>query len=136
VCTFDPKGDYAMGWDRIEGQWKRRQRSAVRHWGKMMKASSRPSSDNTSHKPCDYVTGPGMENKNEGAYMIKIVSITILAGGIILLLSGINAYDSTSSDISRLFTGSATDKSIWLLVGGVVVTALGLAGLWRGSKTA
>lgn len=68
--------------------------------------------------------------------MIKIVSIAILAGGIILLLSGINAYDSTSSDISRFFTGSATDKSIWLLVSGVVVTALGLAGLWRGSKTA
>jgi uncharacterized membrane protein YidH (DUF202 family) len=77
-----------------------------------------------------------MENNNEGVVMIKIVSIAILAGGIILLLSGINAYDSTSSDISRLFTGSATDKSIWLLVSGVVVTALGLAGLWRGSKTA
>jgi len=51
------------------------------------------------------------------------------------LIFGINAYDSSSSDISRFFTGSATDKSIWMLVGGLVVTVLGLVGLLRGSKT-
>ncbi len=68
--------------------------------------------------------------------MNRTISIAILAGGIILLIFGINAYDSSSSDISRFFTGSATDKSIWMLVGGVVVTVLGLAGVVRGSKTA
>ncbi len=26
----------AMGWDRIEGQWKQRRGEAVYHWGKMM----------------------------------------------------------------------------------------------------
>ena len=67
--------------------------------------------------------------------MNKAISIAVLAGGIILLIFGINAYDSSSSDISRFFTGSATDKSIWMLVGGVVATVLGLVSLMRGSKT-
>jgi hypothetical protein len=65
----------------------------------------------------------------------KAISLAVLAGGILLLIFGINAYDSSSSDISRFFTGSATDKSIWMLVGGVTATVLGLVGLMRGSKT-
>jgi uncharacterized membrane protein YidH (DUF202 family) len=67
--------------------------------------------------------------------MTKTISIAILAAGILLLIFGINAYDSTSSDISRFFTGSATDKSIWMLLGGVAATVLGLGSLLRKSKT-
>lgn len=67
--------------------------------------------------------------------MTKAVSLALLAGGILLLILGIDAYNSSSSDMSRFFTGSATDKSIWMLVGGVVVSVLGLVGLLRGSKT-
>ena len=67
--------------------------------------------------------------------MNKAVSLAMLAGGILLLILGINAYDSSSSDISRFFTGSATDKSIWMLVGGVAMSVLGLVGLSRKSKT-
>jgi hypothetical protein len=67
--------------------------------------------------------------------MKKTIWLAVLAGGIVLLIFGINAYDSSSSDISRFFTGSATDKSIWMLVGGVAVTVLGLAGFLRRSKT-
>jgi uncharacterized membrane protein YidH (DUF202 family) len=67
--------------------------------------------------------------------MNKAIFIAILAGGIILLIFGINAYNSTNSDISRFFTGSATDKSMWMLIGGAVVTVLGLVGLLRGSKS-
>ncbi len=66
--------------------------------------------------------------------MNRTISIAILAGGIILLIFGINAYDSTSSDISRFFTGSATDKAMWMLLGGVALTVLALVGLLRGSK--
>jgi uncharacterized membrane protein YidH (DUF202 family) len=84
--------------------------------------------------PCDYFVVPSIENQNEGLSMIKAVSLAVLAGGILLLIFGINAYNSSSSDISRFFTGSATDKSIWMLIGGVVVTVLGLVGLLRGSK--
>jgi hypothetical protein len=63
--------------------------------------------------------------------MNKAISFAVLAGGILILIFGINVYDSSSSDISRFFTGSATDKSIWMLIGGVVATVLGLAGLLR-----
>jgi uncharacterized membrane protein YidH (DUF202 family) len=75
-----------------------------------------------------------MENQDKGLSMNKAVSLALLAGGILLLIFGIIAYDSSSSDISRFFTGSATDKSIWMLVGGVVVTVLGLVGLLRASR--
>jgi hypothetical protein len=85
--------------------------------------------------PYNYFVGQGMENQNKGFYMIKAISLAVLAGGILLLIFGIRAYDSSSSDISRFITGSATDKSIWMLVSGVVATVLGLVGSLRGSKT-
>jgi hypothetical protein len=66
--------------------------------------------------------------------MNKALSLALLAGGILLIIFGVIAYDSTSSDISRFFTGSATDKAIWLLVIGAVATVLGLAGLLRRVK--
>jgi len=67
--------------------------------------------------------------------VIKAIAIAVLAGGIILLVFGINAYNSSSSDISRFFTGEATDKSMWMLLGGVVATLLGLGGLLRATKS-
>jgi hypothetical protein len=67
--------------------------------------------------------------------MNKAIFLAVLVGGIILLIFGINAYNSSSSDVSRFFTGEATDKSIWMLVSGGAAIVLGLAGLLRGSKT-
>jgi len=66
--------------------------------------------------------------------MNKIISLALLAGGIVLILVGINATDSLSSDVSRFFTGSPTDKAIWMLIGGSIATLIGLATLWRGPK--
>jgi hypothetical protein len=66
--------------------------------------------------------------------MNSAVSLAILAGGILLMIFGVAASKSFSSDISRLFTGSPTDKAIWMLVGGVVAIIIGLVGLLRGSK--
>jgi divalent metal cation (Fe/Co/Zn/Cd) transporter len=66
--------------------------------------------------------------------MDKAISLAILAAGIVLVVFGINASNSISSDISRVFTDAPTDKAIWMLVGGVVVTIIGLAGLMRGLK--
>jgi hypothetical protein len=73
--------------------------------------------------------------EEEDISMNKGIAFAALAGGILLLVLGVNAYDSTSSDIARFFTGSATDKSLWLLIGGTFVTVLGLAFLLRKSKT-
>ena len=66
--------------------------------------------------------------------MNKILSLALLVGGIVLIAYGINASDSLGSDLSRFFTGSPTDRTIWLLLGGLVAATLGAGGLLRGSK--
>lgn len=66
--------------------------------------------------------------------MDRTISLALLAGGILLVIFGINAADSVSSNISRFFTDSPTDKAIWMLVGGIVMTIIGLVGLRRGPK--
>ena len=66
--------------------------------------------------------------------MNKLVSLAILGGGILFIIIGVSAAKSFSSDISRFFTGSPTDKAIWMLVGGAVATIIGLVGLLRGSN--
>jgi len=66
--------------------------------------------------------------------MNKAIPLAILAGGIILLIFGINEYNSTGSEISRFFTGSTTDKAMWLLIGGVILTVLGAGGMFFMSK--
>ena len=63
-----------------------------------------------------------------------MVSLALLAGGIVLIVVGINATNSFSSDVSRFFTGSPTDKAVWMLIGGIVAGVLGLFGMMRGSK--
>ena len=68
--------------------------------------------------------------------MNKPISAALLVGGIVLAIFGINATQSFSSDVSRFFTGSPTDKAVWMLIGGVVASILGLAGLFLGSKRA
>ena len=66
--------------------------------------------------------------------MNKAISLALLVGGIVLLVYGISASDSIGNDFSRFFTGHFTDRTMWLLIGGAIATALGGAGLLRGSK--
>jgi len=66
--------------------------------------------------------------------MNKITSIALLAVGIILLIYGLNSADSVASSISEVATGTPTDKSIWLIVLGVIGMISGAAGLFFGSK--
>jgi hypothetical protein len=68
--------------------------------------------------------------------MNKIISLVLLVIGISLLAYGINASDSIGSDFSRFFTGSPTDKTMWMIIGGAAASVVGAAGLlFRGSKT-
>jgi len=46
--------------------------------------------------------------------------------GVILLVMGFQASDSIASDFSRFFTGSPTDKAVWLLVGGAASLVAGV----------
>ena len=61
--------------------------------------------------------------------MNKLVSVALFASGIVLIVIGINATNSFSSDVSRFFTGSPTDKAVWMLIGGIVAALLGLVTL-------
>lgn len=67
--------------------------------------------------------------------MNKLLSLALLAIGIVLIAYGISASDSIGSDVSRLFTGSPTDKTIWLLIGGVIASVIGAGGLMLQAKT-
>jgi hypothetical protein len=58
-------------------------------------------------------------NTAKGNIMNKAIGIGLLALGIMLIIFGINSSNSVGSDFSRFFTGSPTNKSIWLLIGGV-----------------
>jgi hypothetical protein len=66
--------------------------------------------------------------------MNRFISIALLVGGVILMIYGINATNSFGSDVSRFFTGSPTDKAIWMLIGGIVASLVGLAGTLRSAK--
>jgi hypothetical protein len=66
--------------------------------------------------------------------MNKLASIVLLVGGIVLMIVGINATNSFGSDVSRFFTGSPTDKAIWMLIGGAVAAVVGLVGMLRTGK--
>jgi hypothetical protein len=68
--------------------------------------------------------------------MNKIVSIALLVGGVMLMIFGLNATNSFSSDVSRFFTGSPTDKAVWMLIGGTVAAIVGLVLAWRTWKHA
>jgi hypothetical protein len=63
------------------------------------------------------------------------ISLALLAVGIVLIVFGINANKSLSSEVSRTFTGSPTNKTTWLLIGGIACSVLGLVGLfWKGNR--
>jgi hypothetical protein len=64
--------------------------------------------------------------------MNKALSLALLAGGILLIIFGVSASNSFGSDVSRFFTGSPTDRAIWMLIGGVVMSVVGMVGLMRG----
>lgn len=61
--------------------------------------------------------------------MKQIIGIALLVVGIVLLCLAYNSYHSAASGLSRAVTGTSTDKTVWLLVGGIAGSILGLAGL-------
>lgn len=57
--------------------------------------------------------------------MNKGIGLALLAVGIVLVIFGINASESFDSEAKRFFTGTPTDKSMWLLIGGIAATTIG-----------
>jgi len=67
--------------------------------------------------------------------MNKIISLVLLAGGIVLIIYGVQASDSIGSSFLRMIDAAPTEKTMWLLIGGIVAAVIGLGGLLRGSKS-
>jgi drug/metabolite transporter (DMT)-like permease len=61
----------------------------------------------------------------------RILSLGLIVAGVILLVLGINASESFSSEVSEAVQGAPSDKAIWLLVGGGLLALFGLFGLVR-----
>ncbi len=65
----------------------------------------------------------------------RIIGLAFIAGGIVLLVFAHNASHSAASDISRVFTGNPTDRTMWLMTGGIICLVAGagaamLPGKW------
>ncbi len=63
--------------------------------------------------------------------MNRTVGLVILILGICVLVYGFSAADSVSSDVSRLFNGAPTNKSIVMLVLGAILTVFGITSMNR-----
>ena len=57
--------------------------------------------------------------------MSKPVALGIAVVGVILLVWGLDAKDSPASAVSEVVQGSPSDKSIFLIVGGALLTVVG-----------
>jgi hypothetical protein len=66
--------------------------------------------------------------------MTRSIFGVLIVAGIVLVTMGVIASDSVASDFSRLFTGEPTDRTIWLLITGVVALLVGAFGMTRSPK--
>jgi hypothetical protein len=64
--------------------------------------------------------------------MQKMISAALLAGGLILLYFGYQEMQSFSSEVEEFFTGSPSDRAVWMLAGGAALSIAGVVGLIRG----
>ena len=55
----------------------------------------------------------------------RIIGLIVLIAGIVLLVMGIRETDSFSSQFSKFFTNSPTDRAVWLTIGGFAAIIAG-----------
>ncbi len=65
--------------------------------------------------------------------MDKLPSLVIIVGGIVLAIYGASAPKPLRDDLPEPVANPTSDKPVWLLIGGTVVTLAGLIGLLHGS---
>ena len=64
--------------------------------------------------------------------MNKLIGLICLAVGIVLLFWGHNVAQAVNSQVKNIFTGSPTDKAMYLYIGGAVLCAVGVFQLvWK-----
>ena len=62
--------------------------------------------------------------------MSRLFSVVLLVAGIVFLVYGLDATNSVSSSVSQAVSGTPTNKSIWLIVVGVIGILSGGCGLF------
>lgn len=67
--------------------------------------------------------------------MNRIAGLAILVVGLVLLGWGLSASHSFGSSMSKLFTGAPTDKSVFLVLGGGLLSAVGAGTFFYPAKT-
>ena len=68
--------------------------------------------------------------------MQRVIGIAVLVVGVVLIVFGMQASASLGSRLSELFTGAPSDRTLWLLVLGVVAAIVGLGMLLVGRRRA
>lgn len=66
--------------------------------------------------------------------MQKGTGVAFLVVGIILIVWGYNMHQSVGGQITEAVTGSPTDKSMYLYIGGAVLAILGFFQIFRPAK--
>jgi len=67
--------------------------------------------------------------------MRRMIGIALLVVGVVLIVFGMNASASLGSRLSEFFTGAPSDRTVWLLVVGVVAAIVGLGLLLVGRRS-
>ena len=66
--------------------------------------------------------------------MQSVVGMAFLVVGVVLIMFGRQASASVGSRFSELFTGTPSDRTIWLVVAGVAAAIVGLGRLLAGRR--
>jgi hypothetical protein len=71
---------------------------------------------------------------NTNKIMNRAIGLALLAAGIALIVYGIDASNSASSSLSRTFNGTPTNKTLWLLIGGIAASICGAVLTFKPSR--
>lgn len=63
--------------------------------------------------------------------MKKALAAGLFIAGLLLLYFGYQEYQSFGSEVEQFFTGSPSNRAIWLIIAGAVASVVGLVGLLR-----
>jgi len=66
--------------------------------------------------------------------MKKGIGVACLVVGVILIIWGYNMHQSIGGQVTEALTGSPTDKSMYLYIGGAVLAILGFFQIFRPAK--
>ncbi len=66
----------------------------------------------------------------------RLGGVILMVVGVVLFMVGLNASESFADQWSEFFTGHFTDKTVWSMVGGVVLAVVGLIMTFAGGRKA